>query len=136
MTPDEMNQVIEEHFRAEQRGDTEGTLATFTDDVVHDVVGRSQNPLVGKDAVRAFYASLFEDLAFEKFSSMHRYFGDNFAVDDAMVDARVLRSPQGAPGEERRLQFRFLHVFEFRDGMISRENAWQDETAIQRQLAS
>jgi len=27
-------------------------------------------------------------------------------------------------------------VFEFRDGMISRENAWQDETAIQRQLAS
>jgi len=59
---------------------------------------------------------------------MHRYFGDNFAVDDAMVDARVLGSPQGAPGEERRLQFR--------DGMISRENAWQDETAIQRQLAS
>jgi hypothetical protein len=87
-----MNQVIEEHFRAEQRGDTEGTLATFTDDVVHDVVGRPQNPLVGKDAVRAFYASLFEDLAFEKFSSMHRYFGDNFAVDDAMVDARVLRA--------------------------------------------
>ena len=136
MTREDMNRVIDEHFRAEEHGDVEGTLATFTDDVVHDVVGRQQNPLFGKDAVRAFYASIFENIQFEKFNTTHRYFGDDFAVDDSMVDARTIRSPQGGDGEGRRLQFRFLHVFEFRDGLISRENAWQDEMAIQRQLAS
>jgi steroid delta-isomerase-like uncharacterized protein len=136
VTRDEMNQVIEEHFRAEVRGDAEATLATFAEDVVHDVVGRPENPLVGKEAVRTFYANLFDDLAFEKFDTMHRYFGDNFAVDDAMVDARVVRGPQGSPVEGRRLRFRFLHVFEFRDGLISRENDWLDEMATQRQLAN
>ena len=135
MTHDEMNQVIEEHFRSEERGDVEGTLATFTDDIVHDVVGRPENPLVGKDAVRAFYSGIFEAIRFQKFNSMHRYFGEDFAVDDSMVDARAVRGPQGVESEGRPLRFRFLHVFEFRDGLISRENAWQDEGAIQRQLA-
>jgi hypothetical protein len=31
---------------------------------------------------------------------------------------------------------RFLHIFDFRDGLISREGAWIDLAAIQQQLAS
>jgi predicted ester cyclase len=52
----------------------------------------------------------------------------DFAVDESLVDARMR-------GAGPSLQFRLLHIFEFRDGLISRENAWRDEMAIQRQLA-
>ena len=35
----------------------------------------------------------------------------------------------------RTVQFRILHVCEFRDGKISRENVWLDVAAIMQQLA-
>lgn len=41
----------------------------------------------------------------------------------------------GLPGNGRRITFRVLHVFEFRGGLISRENVWLDGAAIQQQLA-
>jgi predicted ester cyclase len=36
----------------------------------------------------------------------------------------------------RPVRFRLLHIFEFRDWLIDRENAWLDVTAVQRQLTS
>jgi predicted ester cyclase len=42
----------------------------------------------------------------------------------------------GVPGNGRRISFRLLHVWEFRDGRISRENAWLDGGSILGQLNS
>jgi predicted ester cyclase len=42
----------------------------------------------------------------------------------------------GLPGNRRRITFRILHVFEFRDGLISREHVSIDTAAITRQLSS
>lgn len=42
----------------------------------------------------------------------------------------------GVEGHGRRISFRMLHVWEFRDGLISRENVWFDDGAILRQLAT
>jgi hypothetical protein len=39
-------------------------------------------------------------------------------------------------GTGRRISFRLLHVWEYRDGLISRENVWLDGDAIARQLAT
>jgi ketosteroid isomerase-like protein len=39
-------------------------------------------------------------------------------------------------GRGRPVRARFLHVFDFDDGLISRESAWIDLAAIQQQLAS
>ena len=36
----------------------------------------------------------------------------------------------GLPGNGRRISFRILHVFEFRNGLNSRENVWLDSAAI------
>jgi predicted ester cyclase len=41
----------------------------------------------------------------------------------------------GLPGHGRRISFRILHVFEFRDGLLSRENLWLDSAAIVSQLS-
>jgi predicted ester cyclase len=39
-------------------------------------------------------------------------------------------------GRGRTVRARFLHIFDFRNGLISRESAWIDLAAIQQQLAS
>src|SRR6266487_3054218 len=94
LTREAIDQIIEDHFRREADGDVEGTLATFTDDVVHDV------------------------------------------VDDMIWTARVVGEFMGIPGHGRRISIRILHVFEFRGGLISRENVWIDAGAAIAQLTS
>ena len=47
----------------------------------------------------------------------------------------VIGSLPGLPGNGRRISFRILHVFEFRIGLISRENVWLDSAAIVNQLS-
>ena len=47
----------------------------------------------------------------------------------------VIGSLPGLPGSRRRISFRILHVFEFRNGLISRENVWLDSAAIAAQLS-
>jgi len=42
----------------------------------------------------------------------------------------------GLPGNGRRISFRILHVFRFRDGLISREQVWIDSGAIMAQLSA
>ena len=38
----------------------------------------------------------------------------------------VVGSMLGLPGNGRRISFRIMHVFEFRDGLVSHENVWLD----------
>jgi predicted ester cyclase len=40
------------------------------------------------------------------------------------------------PGNGRQVTFRMLHVWEFRDGLISRENVWFDGGALVAQLTA
>lgn len=36
----------------------------------------------------------------------------------------------GAPGSDQRITFRLLHVWDLRDGVISRENVWLDGASV------
>lgn len=112
MTRDAIDRILERHFVAEQKRDIDAILATYTEDIEHDAVGRNPNPIAGKAAI-----------------------GDDFAVDESIVEGYAHGRPYDLEGYARRVRFRLLHLFEFRDGLISRENAWLDMLAIQRQLA-
>jgi predicted ester cyclase len=50
----------------------------------------------------------------------------------ATVTGRFL----GIPGNGKQVKVRTLHVFEFRDGQISRENLWLDSAGLTAQLTS
>lgn len=65
----------------------------------------------------------------------HRYYTPEAMTLDQRTTAVVTGSFLGLPGNGRRVTFRILHVFEFRDGLISRENVWLDGTAIAQQLS-
>jgi uncharacterized protein len=134
MTPEEMDRVIEEHFGYEAADDVEGVMSTVTDDIVHDVVGFPAGPQHGKEAVRAFYEMLFGLLKQEGCQVLHRYYGNDMMVDEVLYTGHVDGAIVGVEGRSGRATWRLLHVLEFRDGKIARENIWQDVDAIRVQL--
>lgn len=136
MTPEQMDQVVEEHFAMEARADIDGILATFTDDIEHDVVGMPGGPLRGKAAARAFYQALTRELPATDAVPRHRYYGDNVLVDEVTWEAKAVGRPFGIEGGGRPVRVRMLHVFVFRDGLIARENLWLDWVAFAAQLGA
>jgi hypothetical protein len=131
----EMDRLLDAHFRAEAEVNIPAIVATFTNDVEHDLVGPGAGePLHGKQVAAAFYTRLLENLAIERFTTVRRLYGDDFVVDEAIVDGHAIGVVGGREGRGRPVRFRLLHVFEFRNGLIARENAWLDLAAIQQQL--
>jgi steroid delta-isomerase-like uncharacterized protein len=134
MSREAIDRMLEEHFRQEAAGDVAGTLATYADDIVHDVVGDPMGALHDRHAIGERYAHLFSNLKAEDVAVKHRLYGDHFVVDDKILTARVDGEFLGIPGHGRRIHVRVLHVFEFRDGLISRENVWLDGGSAIAQL--
>ena len=135
LTPEEMDAVLDAHYKYEAADDVDGVLSTLTDDVVHDVVGFPGGPNHGKAAVRAFYEHLFGDIAGERIEPVERLYGPGFLVDEVVWHGRAVGRPFGFDGRNRPFSHRLLHVLEFRDGLISRENVWLDFAAVAQQLA-
>lgn len=135
LTPEQMDQKIDEHFGFEARDDVEGVLATLAPDVEHDIVGWPTGPTHGRAATRPFYETLFADLSDGKIECLRRLYGDDFLIDESFWRGNAPGRPFGLEGRGRKLEFRLLHVLEFADnGDIERENVWVDLAAIIRQL--
>lgn len=130
----EMDRLIARHIEAEKAGDTEGCVSMYTDDVEHDVVGAPHGPLHGTDAARSFYEQLTQDIKTEEMVPTRRYYGEDFCVMEHEWTGTVPGTFLGIPGGGRRISFRLLHVWEFRDGRISRENVWLDGGSVAQQL--
>ena len=127
--------VIERHFAAENAHDVAATLATYTDDVVWDDVAHPACPVRGKDATAQMYEGIltaFPDLHFE---SILRFATGDHVVDESLVTGHVFGSFLGVDGGGAPVSFRMLHVFDLRDGLICREQAWFDTAGVLRQIA-
>ncbi len=135
MDSSQMQRLVDSHMKAEEQGDIDGAVAVYTDDVEHDVVGFPNSPSRGKDAARNFYAYLTANFRTESWDILRQYLADDAMVLDGLMTGTVIGSLLGLPGNGRRISFRMLHVFEFRDGLISRENIWLDTAAGVDQLS-
>jgi hypothetical protein len=135
MTCEEMNRKIDEHFGFEAQDDVEGVLATLSANAEHDIVGWPSGPTRGREGARAFYETMFADLAESKVECLKRLYGDNFLIDESLWRGKAPGKPFGLDGKNRALEFRLLHVIEFADnGDMKREQVWVDLAAIIRQL--
>ena len=135
LTPQQMDQKIDEHFNFEATDNVAGVLGTLAPDVTHDIVGYPTGPTQDREAIKAFYEGLFADLSDGKVKSLRRLYGDNFMVDESMWQGRAPGRPFGVEGNNRPLSFRLLHVVEFSEaGQIQKEQVWLDMAAILQQL--
>ena len=136
MDQHEMIALVERHLKAEGAGDVEAAVAVYTDDVVHDEVGFPDTPRTGKDAAREFYRFLTANFRTEEEEPLNRFFDGDTMILEQNMTGTVIGEMLGIPGNGRRVTFRILHVFGFRDGLISREQVWIDSGAIVAQLAA
>ncbi|HEX6393637.1 MAG TPA: ester cyclase [Acidimicrobiales bacterium] len=136
MQPVEMNRLIEAHLAAEAAADTNGCVAMYTDDVIHDVVGAPHGPLSGPQAARGFYEMLTTNLETERMDVNRAWYGADFCVIEHQWYGSVPGEFLGVAGQGKRISFRMLHLWEFKDQRMSRENVWLDAGSIIRQLTS
>lgn len=136
MTRDEMDRLIEQHLAAEKASDPAGSVAMYTDDVIHDVVGSPLGALQGPVAARQFYEFLTANIKTEQMDVNHARYGEDFCVIEHQWRGTVPGEFLGVPGNGKRINFRMLHLWEFKDGAMSRENVWLDAGSIIQQLTA
>jgi uncharacterized protein len=134
-TREQMDALVYGHYRAEETGDLAAIISGFAPGAEHDVVGRPGDPVHGGEQIAGFYAGLLAELRIDRFEPVRRRYGADHVVDEAVLHATAVGHPFGLDGRGRPVRSRFLHVFDFEDGLISRESAWIDLAAIQQQLA-
>jgi steroid delta-isomerase-like uncharacterized protein len=132
----QMDGLIADHLKAERAGDSAGCVRMYTDDVIHDVVGSPAGPLQGPAAARGFYDMLGQSIATDRMDVNHCWYGDDFCVIEHQWHGSVPGEFLGIPGNGRRITFRVLHVWEFKDDRICRENVWLDGNSIVSQLTA
>ena len=82
------------------------------------------------------YEQLFVDLKGEGVEPVRRWYGKDFVVDETLWTGRIAAGRVfGLPGRSGLVTFRLLHLFEVRDGRISRENVWSDIVSIAEQIS-
>jgi len=131
----DVDRLITEHFGYEAADDVAGVVASLAPDAEHHVVPSPVGVLHDRERIRAYYQALFEDIKGESVTPVRRLYGKGFVVDEAIWNGRVVDGRSFlCPGRSGPVSFRILHVFEFRDGKIGRENVWCDLATIQKQL--
>src|SRR4051794_25027860 len=95
LTKDQMDAVVDGHYRAEESGDLAAIVAGFTTDAEHDVVGRPGNALHGGDEIAGFYAHLLDELEIARFEPVRRWYGESHVVDESILHATANGHPFG-----------------------------------------
>ena len=127
-------EVIERHFAAENAHDVAATLATYTETIVWDDVTHARSPFKGKQAVAEVYDGILQAIPDLHLQSVLRFQCADHVVDESIVTGHVVGEFAGVAGAGAPVCFRLLHVFDLRDGLIDRENAWFDSAAVRRQV--
>lgn len=128
--------IIERHFAAENAHDVPATLDTYTDDVIWDDVGHPACPVQGKAATAGMYEGIMAAIPDLNLESVLRFSNGDHVVDEALATGHVQGSFLGVDGGGAPVSFRMLHVFDLRDGLIAREQAWFDTAGVLRQIES
>lgn len=115
--------VVESHFHSEALNEVESALESFTDDIVWEAPAPNglNRSFSGKEAVERNYRALFASMRDVKFQFLQRFATDDRVVDDSIVTFEVVTDGYWHFPLGSRVEMRLTHIFEMRDGKISRE---------------
>jgi ketosteroid isomerase-like protein len=115
--------VVENHFHSEAVNEVEAALETFTDDIVWEAPAPNglNRSFSGKEAVAKNYRELFASMRDVKFQFLQRFATEDRVVDDSIVTFEVARDGYWHFPLDSKVEMRLTHIFEMRDGKISRE---------------
>jgi hypothetical protein len=89
MTPQRMDEIINQHFRYEATDDVAGVVGSLADEVEHEVVPSPMGMQTDRKKIAAFYTMLFADLKGESVTPLRRLYGKDFVVDESLWHGRI-----------------------------------------------
>ena len=115
---------VDGHFHSEAANDIEAALELYTDDIVFEAgaLNGLNRSFAGKQEVAKFYRELWATMKDVQFQGLQRFATEDRFVDDSLVTFNVVRDgcwPHFSTGEK--IEMRLVHIFEMRDGKISKE---------------
>jgi predicted ester cyclase len=135
MTPQQMDEIINQHFRYEATDDVAGVVGSLSEKIEHEVVPSPVGMQTDRAKIASFYSMLFADLRGERVTPLRRLYGKDFVVDESLWHGRIENGRIFlCEGRSGKVSFRLLHVFELEGEKIKREQVWCDLAAIQKQL--
>jgi ketosteroid isomerase-like protein len=116
--------AVEAHFHRELANEVEAALELYTDDIVWEAPARG---LVfrGKQEVADNYRRLFSSIEGVELRNLQRFATEDRVFDDSELRFTLVREGYLPLPVGQRVQLRLAHVFELRDGKISREIAYE-----------
>ena len=115
--------AVESHFHSEGLNEIEAALNTFTDDIVWEAPAPNglNRTFYGKEAAAENYRQLFASMRDVKFQPLQRFATEDRVVDDSIVTFEVAKDGYWHFPVGSKVEMRLVHIFEMRDGKISRE---------------
>ena len=115
--------AVENHFHSEALNEVDAALETFTDDIVWEAPAPNglNRSFSGKPAVEKNYRALFASMRNVKFEFLQRFATEDRVVDDSNVSFEVARDGYWHFPVGSKVEMRLVHIFEMRDGKISKE---------------
>lgn len=118
--------LVEAHFHSEAANEVEEALKLYTDDIVWEAPNRNLI-FKGKEDVGNNYRRMFASARDLEFRTLQRFATEDRVVDDGIVSFELTGDgfenfplPVGSM-----VEMRLVHIFEIRDGKISREIAFE-----------
>src|SRR6185437_7119035 len=115
--------AVESHFHSEALNEIETALETFTDDIVWEAPALNglNRSFSGKEATAKNYRELFASMRDVRFQFLQRFATEDRVVDDSIVTFEIARAGYWPWPADTKIEMRLVHIFEMRDGKISRE---------------
>jgi ketosteroid isomerase-like protein len=116
--------AVEEHFHSEAANDIERALELYTDDIVWEAPARNL-VFQGKKDVADNYRKLFASIREVEFRNLQRFATADRVVDDSIVTFELIKDGFLPLQVGQKVEMRLAHIFEMRDGKISKEIAFE-----------
>jgi ketosteroid isomerase-like protein len=112
--------AVQIHFDAEKAGNWEKIKTMYTDDIVWERACMNQI-VKGKEAVASAYVEVFSALKNWDFQCLDRFATEDRVVDETIFTFEVKKDGVMPLPDGTRAKLRLVHIFEMRDGKVSRE---------------
>jgi ketosteroid isomerase-like protein len=114
--------AVDAHFHSEGAEDVERALALYTDDILWESHGDPKlGTHRGKEAVAARYRTMWACMKDVEFQNLGRFGVEDKVVDESVLTCRIGKDGLVSVPIGTRVRFDLLHVFDLREGKISRE---------------
>ncbi len=116
--------TVEAHFHSEAANEVDEALKLYTDDIIWEAPARNLI-FQGKEDVGNNYRKIFASIRDVEFRNLQRFATEDRVVDDSILTFFITQEGFLPLPVGQEVEMRLAHIFEMRDGKISKEIAYE-----------